>query len=67
MKHRERLQASIARLQEVQDEVGYLRDHATPEMKTEYTKVREFLPIIWGFLQKVDNELMPDSISKQEL
>jgi hypothetical protein len=65
--HRERLQNSIANLQEVYDEVGYLRDHSTPEMQTEYNKVREFLPAIWAILQKVDNKLIPESIANKQL
>lgn len=67
MTHRERLQKSINKLQEVYDEIGYLRDHATPAMQQQYNEVRKFLPVIWSHLQKVDNNIMPDEIAKQKL
>ncbi len=67
MTHRERLQKSITKLQEVYDEAGYLRDHSTSEMQAEYNKIREYLPAIWGILQKVDNNLIPDSLANERL
>jgi predicted metal-dependent hydrolase len=65
--HRERLQKAIEDLQNVQDEIRYLRDHATLEMKEEYNKVIEYLPLIWAPLQKVDNKLMPNSLAQEKL
>jgi hypothetical protein len=65
--HREKLQAAILSLQDVYDEVEYLRDHSTEPMQIEYNKVREYLPYIWRILQKVDNKLIPDSLAKKEL
>jgi hypothetical protein len=65
--HRSRLQTSIKGLQEVYDEVGYLRDHSTAEMQNEYNKVREYLPLIWKILQKVDDKLLPDALAQEEL
>ncbi len=67
MTHRERLQNAISKLQEVYDEVGYLRDHANPEMKAEYNKVREHLPSVWKYLQNVDNRCMPKVLADEEL
>jgi hypothetical protein len=65
--HRVKLQTAIEQLQQVYDEVGYLRDHSTEKMEIEYNKVREYLPHIWGFLQTVDNKLIPDSLANEEL
>jgi len=65
--HRERLQDSINKLQEVYEEAGYLRDHSTSEMQAEYNNVREYLPHIWGFLQKIDDKLIPDSLAQEKI
>lgn len=65
--HRERLQKAIEDLQNIQDEVRYLRDHATLEMKEEYNKVIEYIPLIWQPLQKVDNKLIPDSLANEDI
>ena len=65
--HRERLQAAVLKLQEVYGEVGYLRDHSTSEMKKEYNQVRENLPSICGYLQNVDNRLIPDGLANELL
>lgn len=65
--HRERLQASIKKLQEVYDETGLLRDHSTTQMQEEYNNVRNYLPAIWGFLQKIDDKLIPEELAQEEL
>jgi len=65
--HRERLQDAIKKLNEVYDEAGYLRDHSTLEMQEEYNNVRKYLPSIWGFLQKIDDKLIPDSLAQERL
>jgi hypothetical protein len=65
--HREILQDAIRKLQEVYDTANYLRDHSTGEMQAEYNNVRRHLPTIWGFLQKIDDKLIPDSLAKEEL
>ena len=65
--HRDRLQAAVLKLQEVYDEVGYLRDHSTMEMKDEYNKVREVLPSVWKYLQNVDNRHIPEALANEEL
>lgn len=65
--HRKRIQESIKKLQEVYNEAGYLRDHSTDEMQVEYNNLREYLPLIWAFLQKIDDKLIPDSLAQEEL
>ncbi len=67
MTHREKLQNAIAKLQEVYDTCNHLRDHSNSEMQQEYNNVKRYLPEIWGFLQKIDNEIIPDSLSREEL
>ena len=65
--HRERLQNAIKNLQNVYDETGVLRDHSTTQMQEEYNNVRLYLPAIWGFLQKIDDKLIPDSLAQEKL
>lgn len=65
--HREKLQEAILKLQEIYDLAGSLRDHSTLEMQREYNNVRRELPNIWGYLQKIENNLLSDSHAEQEL
>lgn len=65
--HREILQDAISKLHEVYDTAGYLRDHSTREMQEEYNNVRRYLPEIIEFLRKIDDELISDSLAKEEL
>jgi tRNA A58 N-methylase Trm61 len=67
MTHREILQDAIEKLQQVYDTANRLRDHSTPAMQQEYNNVRRDLPSIWGYLQKIDNNLISDSMAHKEL
>lgn len=65
--HREILQECIEKLQEVYDTVNRLRDHSTSEMQHQYNNVRRDLPNVWGYLQKIDNNLISDAMAEKEL
>lgn len=67
MTHRERLQQAIQQLNDIYEEVGFLRDHSTPEMQAEYNLVRQHLPSIQGILTKIDNKIIPEALAQQEL
>lgn len=61
MTYRTAVQIQIKALQEIYDNMGYLRDKATMEDKEGFDYVRRHLPAVWGALQKVDNETtIPD-------
>lgn len=67
MTHRERLQLQIQKLQEVYDEIEYLRDHSTSDMQNHYNRVRGVLPDVWHVLQVIDDKLIPDALANEKL
>lgn len=67
MTHRKEIQSSIAKLQEVYDTAGKLRDHSTPQMQKEYNNVRRALPTVWEYFQIIDNNLISDEMAKDEV